>query len=135
MIYKKEYDLIVANYDLKKVIKFLENHNYKKQKQSLFENEMFFQKNICDDFDQEFEISVLITISLNKLLFEVNSVNSDRIAIGIKKYEKLLVDTCYSILVNDDYKEESWKKFYESVKKRKAAYHIAGFALDILDSL
>jgi hypothetical protein len=135
MHYSKEYKLITANYDLEKVAKFLQSHNYAKQKQGLFENSYHFLKSVEDDFENAFELSVIIVDNKDFLTFEVNSVNNVEFSMGIKKYMKLLTETCVSILTHDDYKEELWKRFYEQIKKRKSAFNISKFILDVLDHI
>jgi len=133
MHYTKQYKLITPNYDLEKVFKFLQSHNYAKQSKGLFNNTYNFLKSVQDDFKNVFELSVVIVDNKDSITFELNSVNIEQFSIGIKKYMKLLTETCISILCHNDYKEELWKKFYDQVKKRKSAFNISNFILDVLD--
>jgi hypothetical protein len=133
MHYTKHYKCITPNYDLKKAFAFLQSHNYVKQPQGLFENSTHFVKSVQDDFKDIFELSIMIIDNSDHLVFECNSINNEGFSVGIKKYMKLLTETCISILLEDDYKEEQWKKFYEQIKNRKAAFNIGNFVLDVLD--
>ncbi|MBI9009918.1 MAG: hypothetical protein JEZ05_07795 [Tenericutes bacterium] len=135
MHYTKEYKLITPNYDLKKINSFLLSHNYVLQDENLFDNTKHYLKSMVDDFQNIFEISILIVDNKDELTFEVNSVNSDAVHVGIMRYMKLLTETCVSILVHDDFKEEVWKKFYDHVKKRKQAFTIGKYILDVIDVL
>lgn len=133
MHYTKEYKLITPNYNLEKINTFLLSHNYVKQNENLFKNTYHYLKSQVDDFQNIFEISILIVDNKDSLVFEVNSVNNEAIHIGVKRYMKLLTDTCVSILVHDDFKEEAWKRIYEQVKKRKQGFTIGKYILDVLD--
>jgi|AntAceMinimDraft_18_1070375.scaffolds.fasta_scaffold03142_8 hypothetical protein len=134
MHYTKQYKLITPNYDLEKVFKFLQSHNYAKQIKGLFKNTYNFLKSVEDDFENVFELSVIIVDNKDSITFELNSINNEELSIGIKKYMRLLTETCFSILRHNDYKEELWKRFYAQVKKRKSAFNIGNFILDILDA-
>ena len=133
MHYTKEFKLITPNYDLEKIFTFLKSHNYVKQKKNLFDNTHHYLKSVVDDFENDFEFSILIVDNKESLAFELNSVNNIELHVGIRKYMKLLTETCVCILVHDDYKVESWKRFYEQVKNRKSAFNVGKFILDVLD--
>jgi len=135
MTYEKEYRIIPHNYDLHKVTSFLEKNSYVNKQVKEPVGEYHFTKSKEDDFQNEYEINLVIQVNDDSIHFQLKSQNPENVQLGMRKYMKLLTATLKSILIEDDYKQEEWKRFYESVKKRKTTFTIASFVLDVLDLL